>query len=57
MDVFTTRDKEFALQYQLAGQIGEKRFGSPCPHEKAKDGVCLNCWRPVIDRLRAKRPK
>ena len=33
---------------ELMHDIGLKRFGSPCRHEKVdKTGVCLNCLRKV----------
>jgi len=36
------------LEYELALQEGEKRFGSECKHEKTKNGRCLRCFRKVI---------
>ncbi|MFC1999132.1 hypothetical protein ACFLXE_00050 [Chloroflexota bacterium] len=37
-----------ADEYELALQIGDKRFGSECRHEKVKNGHCENCLRRVI---------
>ena len=36
------------LEYKLARQIGDRRFGSDCKHERAERGHCLNCGRRVI---------
>lgn len=36
--------------YELALREGKKRFGSPCDHEKTKNGTCENCLRKVITK-------
>ncbi|KKL94024.1 hypothetical protein LCGC14_1868880 [marine sediment metagenome] len=37
--------------YELAIEEGDRRFGSPCRHERTKQGYCTNCFRKVIDKL------
>jgi hypothetical protein len=41
-------DASFDKQYELAKQIGDRRFGSECKHIHVTDGVCLDCLRRVI---------
>ena len=38
-------------EYELALRIGEARYGSPCPHHKTRNGVCLRCTRKVLARI------
>ena len=38
------------LEYKTARRIGDRRFGSPCRHERTHGSRCLNCLRRV--RLR-----
>lgn len=35
-------------EYELALDIGKKRFGSPCRHSHVKNGICQNCLRKVV---------
>ncbi len=44
------RQDDFKQQYELAKQIGDKRFGSPCKHKRTKNGYCQQCLRKVIDK-------
>ncbi len=39
---------EFNKLYELAVKEGDKRFGSLCKHDKAKNGVCCYCLRRVV---------
>ena len=40
-------EKEKQL-YELALREGNRRFGSPCRHEKVKGGKCVKCLRRVV---------
>lgn len=42
--------KEEKQLYELALKEGERRFGTPCTHEKTKNGRCLKCLRKVISK-------
>ncbi len=48
MNLKNKSDKEL---FELTHEQGEKRFGSPCKHEKVKNGHCINCLRRVISRI------
>jgi hypothetical protein len=41
-------DTSFDKQYELAKQIGDRRFGSECKHLHITFGVCVDCQRWVI---------
>jgi len=45
--MLTEEDKK---EYALALKQGKKRFGSPCSHEKVRNGKCLHCFRKVINK-------
>lgn len=44
--------EKFNEEYELAINIGNKRFGSECKHLKTKNGYCLNCYRKIIAKIR-----
>lgn len=46
VDLF--KQDDFRTQYELAKEIGDKRFGSECKHERTRGGYCLNCRRKVV---------
>lgn len=46
-------DKSFANEYEIARRVGDRRFGSACPHERVKNGRCTNCLRRVVTSDRA----
>ena len=48
-DYFNYTDREL---FELMHEQGKKRFGSPCKHEKVKNGHCVNCLRKVIWRTK-----
>ncbi len=41
-------NKQERKEYEIALRIGKKRFGSPCQHNKVKNGICCNCLRKVV---------
>ena len=47
MDIFKP---DFKTQYELARQIGDRRFGSPCSHDQVKNGHCMKCLRKVVQK-------
>lgn len=47
-DPFKYNEKDL---YELALKKSKKRFGSMCLHLKIKNGVCINCFRKVINSL------
>ena len=49
MNLFPASEAErFSLEYSLAKQIGDKRFGSECKHSRSKRGYCPDCLRKVL---------
>ena len=40
--------QRFGMEYELARQIGDKRFGADCKHGIIINGRCTNCQRRVI---------
>lgn len=39
---------DFTVQYELAIQQGDKRFGSLCKHKRVVSGMCQQCFRKVV---------
>lgn len=48
-DFDTQKEYEDAI-YNIAKEIGDKRFASKCEHTRTKNGYCLNCFRKVITK-------
>ncbi len=44
------KQDDFATQYELAREQGDRRFASDCRHIHTKNGRCLKCLRKVVDR-------
>lgn len=45
---YSPQQIESLAEYELALNVGNKRFGVACKHGKVINGKCVNCLRAVI---------
>ena len=47
-DILDPFDKSFAVEYELARRLGDRRFGSECKHGHVENNHCVTCLRRVV---------